>query len=133
MPLFFLIVLLLAPPLDIFLAVRWLFLSPWTAAAYLAATAAVGALLMKFAKIGVGEAANMLRAGNAPPVAVAGFLKMWLVGALLFFPGYLSDVLAAGALLLPSPKARFNAPPADAPLEARAEIVHEKSENERRD
>ena len=133
MPLLFLILLLLAPLLDIYLVLRWLFDSPLTAGLYAATAALLGALLMKFAKIGVGEAARLLSAGRAPPAAVARFVKLWAAGALLFFPGYLSDALAAGVLLLPSPppppKTRFAARN-DPPLEAEAEIV---SEDERRD
>lgn len=126
MPLIFLIVLLLAPLLDIILALRWLFESPAAAGLYLAAAAVLGVLMMKFAKIGVSEAMRLLRDKRTNFTTVIGFAKMWAIGALLFFPGFLSDGLALCLLLLPSPKIRKSAAPsAETPIEAQAEIVGE--------
>ena len=133
MPLF-LIVLLLAPLLEIYLAMRWLFSSPLAAGLYLAGAAIIGALLMKFAKIGVREAMRMLSDGGAPIGAAISFIKIWLAGALLFFPGYITDALAILILLLPSPRtshsrSRPMEDSATRPLEAQAEIISE-SESE---
>ncbi len=128
MPLFFLIILLFMPLADIVLALRWIF-SSWAGGLYFLAAAAVGALMMKFAKIGFGAALRLLRDKEVPPAAIAGFAKIWVAGALLFFPGYLTDALAVCVLLLPvgrlQMRMRTSAPPQNDEVvsEVAAEIV----------
>lgn len=133
MPLLLFIVL--PPLLDLYLALRWLFSSPLLAGLYFTIAAAAGVLLVRFAKIGVGEAVKMLSAGDAPIGAAIGFMKIWLAGALLFFPGYLSDAIAIIVLLLPSPKMRAarSSENDSRPLEATAEIVSESPNSESQD
>ncbi len=55
---------------------------------------------MRRAKAGFREVVSQMR-GGASLDAILKFGKLWLVGALLFFPGVISDVLAILALLLP--------------------------------
>ncbi len=121
MPLIF-ILLLLAPLLDIYLLLRWLFESPVAAALYWAAATAAGALLIKFAKIGLGETLELLRHGRGA-AAVGGFAAAGFAGALLIFPGYLSDILAAIVLAAPFVVARRKQKTETRPLEVEAEIV----------
>ncbi|MGU9951986.1 MAG: FxsA family protein [Gammaproteobacteria bacterium WSBS_2016_MAG_OTU1] len=94
MPLIFLILLLLLPLLDIYFAVTWLFESPVIASLYFLATTVLGIFLMKFAKVGFGEMMRLLQNGVANPRLLAGFAGFWVAGALLFFPGYFSDIVA---------------------------------------
>ena len=55
---------------------------------------------MRRAKAGFREVVSQMRDG-ASLDAILKFGKLWLVGALLFFPGVISDALAILALLLP--------------------------------
>lgn len=128
MPLIILILLLMLPLLDIYFILSWLFESTAVAATYMAITMTLGALMIKFAKIGVHEAFNMLRQGRAAIGAVAGFIKIWLAGVLLLFPGYLSDIVALIIFILPGrtfppPPPPPPPPSADRQLEVEAEIV----------
>ena len=128
MPLIILILLLGTPLLDIFLAFSWLFDSPVAAGVYLAATMLAGGLMLKFAKIGAAEAVNMVSQHNVAIFAVIGFVRIGVAGALLLFPGYISDVLAVILLCLPGKW--FPRPPEpeqddNTPLEAHVEIVRD--------
>ena len=100
MPLIFLILLLLLPLSDIYLAFSWINESPLVALLYFAATTILGILLMKFAKIGFGEVTKLFHSGHVDPRLLAGFAGFWVAGALLFFPGYLSDIVAALLFIL---------------------------------
>ena len=84
MPLFFLIILLFMPLADIVLALRWIF-SSWAGGLYFLAAAAIGALMMKFAKIGFGAALRLLRDKEVPPAAIAGFAKIWVARRAFIF------------------------------------------------
>ena len=98
---FLLILLLLPPLLDIYLMCSWLWESTPVALAYLVATMLLGGGMIKLAKIGVGEGFRLMRENRASPTLIIRFIRIWLGGALLFFPGYLSDVLALLVLLFP--------------------------------
>jgi UPF0716 family protein affecting phage T7 exclusion len=99
--LLFFIVLLL-PVLEIYLLISWVVESPLVALLYLFITMGLGALLIKVAKIGFGEIIRIMREQSGAGLgALIGFGKLWAVGILLFFPGYLSDVLALAIALFP--------------------------------
>ncbi len=78
----------------------WIGESPGVALAYLALTLLAGVLLMRLARIGFFELlrrwGERAQAGEAAasPWALFLFGKMWIVGALLFFPGYITDAMA---------------------------------------
>lgn len=85
---------------DLWLIISWLGASPLMAILYVAGTMGAGLLLIKFAKVGIGEAMRLLSSGDKVRGAAALFFaKLWLAGALLFFPGYLSDIVAVLILL----------------------------------
>lgn len=135
-----LIILLFTPIADIILAISWLFQSPLSALLYLAASTIIGLGLLKFAKIGAGEAIKILTArdGKQLDSRAAGILiKMWLAGALFLFPGYISDCFAVLLAFLPAPSfAGFHAAShswqsksEETPLETEAEVVFDSSES----
>ena len=96
-----LIFLLLLPGMEVYTLFRFFESAPWLALAYLCAAGAVGWLLMRVAKVGVAETVRRLVEQRGRPAALLIFGKMWAVGALLFFPGYITDCLALALLLLP--------------------------------
>ncbi|MGI9307215.1 MAG: FxsA family protein [Gammaproteobacteria bacterium] len=118
-----LIILLLAPLLDIFLLLRWLFDSPLAAGLYWAAATALGMLLLKFAKIGFAEMAARMRGGRVQLSMFGGFAAIWFAGALLCFPGYLSDAAALAVFVMSFFARKKNAEEENRPLEIEAETV----------
>ena len=129
-----LILFLILPLADVGLAVAWFLDSPLWAGLYLAAAMIVGMLLMRLAKIGVGEMVRLLQQGGGRPTTLVGFAGMWAAGALLFFPGYLSDGLAAVILLLSLRPGKdddnvsfeFRSAQDKPPIEAEAEVLDER-------
>lgn len=71
----------------------WLSDSPGRAIAYLLLTSVVGVLLMKAARAGFGAIMRGF-SRNASPWSFILLGKMWFAGALLLFPGYLTDIIA---------------------------------------
>ena len=90
---------------------------------YWAATAALGAFMLHFAKIGFGEAMARLRRGRAAAAMFGGFAAVWFAGALLVFPGYISDIAALLVLVLPLFIRRPPPEDEERPLEVEAEIT----------
>ena len=87
--------------MEVYTLFRFFESAPWTALAYFCAATAAGWLLMRAAKIGLAETIRRLVEERGRPAALLAFGKMWAVGALLFFPGYITDFLALSLLLLP--------------------------------
>ena len=99
-PAFILLALLFFPAVEVYLLFRWLESDPVFASLWLACATLGGLYLVRRAKAGFREVVSQMRDG-ASLDAILKFGKLWLVGALLFFPGVISDALAILALLLP--------------------------------
>lgn len=90
-----LISLILLPSMEVYLFLSWIGESPVVALLYLAATMFLGVVCIRLAKLGLGEAlvrARHLGAGDAGILLTFG--KLWIVGILFFFPGYITDIIA---------------------------------------
>lgn len=118
---FLLILLLLLPLIDIYLMCRWLWESTAVALAYLAVTMLLGGFMIKLAKLGVGEVFRLMQSNRASPALMIRFARIWFSGALLLFPGYMSDALALLVLLFPG--GRRQAADDEHPLEVEAEEI----------
>ena len=71
--------------------------APLLASLYLLAATGLGWLMVRAAKVGFAETLRRLADGvgrGESPRALFVFGKMWAVGALLFFPGYITDCIA---------------------------------------
>lgn len=98
---FVVIILLFLPFIDLALVIAWVADSPVPALLYLLATAVIGILLMKIGRIGVIELARQVKSvRNRYDRWLSGFAWGWLAGALLAFPGYISDVLAVTVFII---------------------------------
>lgn len=100
-----LVALLLLPGMEVYTLFGFFESAPLAAALYLAAAAGGGWLLMRAAKVGVAETLRRFGAEGGRPGALLLFGKLWTMGALLFFPGYITDALAL--LLLAAPGSFF--------------------------
>lgn len=96
---FILIICAVLPAVEVYLLFSWLETSWAVALSYTAATMLAGIICMKTAKTGFAEFFLQLRGGTPNLRALLLFGKMWIIGALLFFPGYLTDILAACVFL----------------------------------
>ena len=96
------------PIIEIYLMIDWLGSAPLWAFLYLLVTIVGGLFLIKLAKFGFSESLAHLRENSLSLSAVPLFLKMWIAGVLLVFPGYLSDVAAIIMLLLPAPAVSYH-------------------------
>lgn len=113
MPLLILFFLILLPSMEVYLLFSWIGESPAVAVPYLVLSSGAGFACLFWAKAGLRELLPRLRDARAGGEvrALLYIGKMWLVGALLLFPGYLTDV-AAGLLLLLT---RLRPPPSPPP------------------
>ena len=93
------IVVLVLPFAELYFFFGWIESSPAVALSYMGLTMAAGVFCMRFAKAGFGEFLRRARHERVSPLALLLFGKLWLAGALLFFPGVMSDVLAAAMWL----------------------------------
>lgn len=102
MPLILLIILAGLPLADIILAIGWLLESPLVALLYFTAMVFAGVFLIRLAKVAMGEVLRVLQEERLSPALFVGqgFAKLWFAGALLVFPGYLTDIIAALLVLL---------------------------------
>ena len=91
--------------MEVYTLFRFFESAPLPAALYLLAAAGGGWLMMRAAKVGVSETVRRLAEQGGNPGGLLVFGKMWAMGALLFFPGYITDVLAL--LLLAAPGGFF--------------------------
>jgi len=103
LPLFLIILL---PSMEVYLLFSWIADAPFFALPYLAATILLGFVCMGVAKIGVADIiqhVTQTRRGELLPESTRALLalgKMWVIGVLLIFPGYLTDILAVLIWLL---------------------------------
>ena len=75
--------------------------APVAAGLWLVATLAGGWVLMRAAKIGLAETIRRVAESGGRPGGLLVFGKLWAVGALLFFPGLITDAVAAALMILP--------------------------------
>ena len=88
--------------MEVYLLFGWIKDSPAPALTYLAAGTALGVVFLRRAKAGFREILPRLR-GEAERREVRQLLqlgRLWFIGALLLFPGYLTDIAALGIWLL---------------------------------
>ena len=108
MPLILIFAVLLLPGAEVYLLFDWFGDSPGWALVYVVLTSAAGIFLMRLARAGFGAIVRSWSQRSSPWSFVL-FGKMWFVGALLVFPGYLSDIIAlviiVAGLFAPSPVA----------------------------
>lgn len=95
------IFLLLLPGMEVYTLFRFFESAPLAAGFYLLAATALGWLMMRAAKVGLAETIRRLTQQGGRPGALLVFGKLWAMGALLFFPGYITDCMALFLLLLP--------------------------------
>lgn len=92
--------------MEVYLLFNWIADAPLPALAYLAAVTALGFVCVKIAKVGFAEFLRQLAAARRGDInaeggrILLGLGKMWVVGVLLIFPGYLTDLAAAAVWLL---------------------------------
>ena len=99
-----LIFLLLLPGAEVYTLFQFFASAPLWASLYLLTATGVGWLLVRAAKVGFAETLRRLADGvgrGESPRALFVFGKLWAVGALLFFPGYITDFIALLLLLTP--------------------------------
>lgn len=110
MPIFFLLLILLAfPVLEIWLLIELAARYGWWLALYLILVAALGFRLIKDEQLMmVGRMAQTLSQGGTPARALFGSAKNMIAGILLIIPGVITDAIAVVLLLLPSPRATPN-------------------------
>ncbi|MGI9338038.1 MAG: FxsA family protein [Gammaproteobacteria bacterium] len=108
MPLLLIFGFLLLPGAEVYLLFDWFGDAPGWALAYLVLTSAAGVFLMRLARAGFGAILQGW-SQRSSPLSFILLGKMWLVGALLLFPGYLTDGIALMVIII----GRFAAPAAD--------------------
>ena len=91
--------------MEVYTLFRFFESAPLPAGLYLLAATGGGWLMMRAAKVGLAETVRRLTERGGGPGGLLVFGKMWAMGALLFFPGYITDVLAL--LLLAAPGGFF--------------------------
>lgn len=96
------IFLLLLPGAEVYTLFRFFESAPLAAFCYLLAACGIGWLLMRAAKVGFFETVRILMERGGHPGALLTFSKIWVVGGLLFFPGYITDLLALALLFYPA-------------------------------
>ena len=87
--------------MEVYTLFRFFESAPLFAALYLLLATGGGWLMMRAAKVGLSETIRRLTQQGGNPGGLLIFGKMWAMGALLFFPGYITDFLAL--LLLAAP------------------------------
>ena len=88
--------------MEVYLLFSWIGDAPVPALLYLSLSTVAGVACMRLAKAGMRDIFARLR-GAAGITEAGGLLtlgKLWFVGALLLFPGYLTDIAAVLILLL---------------------------------
>lgn len=86
--------------MEVYLLFSWIADSPLVGLSYLAATIVLGLVCISLAKVGLVDVIQHVmqtRRGEMLPESTRALLtlgKVWVVGVLLVFPGYLTDILA---------------------------------------
>ena len=103
--LFFLLILLAFPVLEIWLLIELADRYGWSLLVYLGVVALLGWRLVQDEKqLIFGRFAQTLAAGGTPAKVLLGSAKNLLAGVLLLIPGVVTDLFAVILLLIPSPK-----------------------------
>lgn len=103
--LFFLLILLAFPVLEIWLLIELADRYGWSLLVYLAVVALLGWRLVQDEKqLIFGRFAQTLAAGGTPAKVLLGSAKNLVAGVLLLIPGVVTDLFAVILLLIPSPK-----------------------------
>lgn len=114
--------------MEVYLLFSWIADAPIVGLLYLAATVLLGFVCISIAKVGFAEIIQHVaqtRRGELLPESMRVLLvlgKMWVVGALLIFPGYLSDILAALIWFFIGKGRTERGGAADAPIEVQARV-----------
>ena len=116
------LLVIIFPFAELYLFFRWLEASPIIALLYMLATMAAGVGCIKLAKVGILEFLRRARDGGTNKRAIILFGKLWIIGILLFFPGYLTDLVAAAVWLL---SAKTKPPPDDGVVEIQSHFIDE--------
>lgn len=121
------------PIIDFVLMLQWIAAAPVIAIVYLIATIGVGIFCVKFAKVGFRELLRQMQAVDKTDARILLILaKLYIVGGLLAFPGYLSDIFAVVFWLLFFNKTLPPATSAPAPIQAKGEwLDDEESRSEK--
>lgn len=126
MPLVLIFAILLLPGAEVYLLFDWFGDSPAWALVYVLLTSAAGVFLMRLARAGFGAILRGWEKRSSPWSFII-FGKMWFAGALLLFPGYLTDILALAVVVA----GWFSAPPNDGNTIIRAKVIKEDDDNRR--
>lgn len=103
--LFFLLILLAFPVLEIWLLIELADRYGWGLLVYLVVVALLGLRLIRDEKqLVFSRFAQMLAAGGTPAKVLLGSAKNLVAGVLLLIPGVVTDLFAVILLLIPSPK-----------------------------
>jgi UPF0716 protein FxsA len=103
--LFFLLILLAFPVLEIWLLIELTDRYGWSLLVYLAVVALLGWRLVQDEKqLIFSRFAQTFAAGGTPAKVLLGSAKNLLAGVLLLIPGIVTDLFAVILLLIPSPK-----------------------------
>ena len=92
--------------MEVYLLFSWIADSPVFGLSYVVVTILLGFACINLAKIGFADViqhVTQTRRGELLPGSMRALLvlgKMWAVGVLLIFPGYLTDILAVAIWLL---------------------------------
>ena len=126
-------ILLLLPAVEVYLIFDWLLSAPLWALLYLAATVTGGLFLIKLAKVGFAESLAKLKSDSFSLSAIPIFGKLWVVGTLLAFPGYITDLLALVVLLWPIARSPNNGGGKDSSgiMEIEGRVIEETDEESR--
>ena len=87
--------------MEVYTLFRFFESAPLAAGLYLLFVTGLGWLMMRAAKAGFAEIFRRLTRQGGHPGALLVFGKLWVMGALLFFPGYVTDFIALMLALLP--------------------------------
>ena len=87
--------------MEVYTLFRFFESAPAAAGLYLLVVTGLGWLMMRAAKVGFAETIHRLTRRGGGPGALLVFGKLWAMGALLFFPGYITDFIALILALLP--------------------------------
>lgn len=103
MPLWILLFVVLAFPVAEAVSLFWLAGKiGWWALAWVAATFVIGLWLIRFERLAFGPRLLFnLQMGHHPLRALLSSTRLFVAGALLMFPGPISDALAGGLLMFP--------------------------------
>ena len=129
---FLLLLIIVFPFTELYLFFQWIETAPIIALLYMLATMGLGTACIKFAKVGFSEFFRHARTDAVGARAVLLFGKLWIIGVLLFFPGYLTDGLAVIIWLLSFAVKPKSPPPEKRVVEVESRFVDEPDNRDER-